>query len=201
VKQDIGSQAVVSGLIPGPFTLLLYACNPKNVFIDFKKDPASLQNALLVLTSFLNDLGHAYLDAGADFITIHEMGGSPGFLGPSKFEQFVLPALQKLISALPAPTVLSVCGNTNKSMQALAEAGANAISVDQTNHISASRLALQDALLFGNLDPVHTIAGGTVEQIRNEVQSVINAGVDAIWPGCDLVPETPLENIKAFIAV
>jgi [methyl-Co(III) methanol-specific corrinoid protein]:coenzyme M methyltransferase len=199
-KQDIGSQAVLSGIIPGAFTLLLYACSPKNVFIELKKDPDAPRDALVVLASFLKEIGHAYLEAGADFITIHEMGGSPGFLGPSRFEQFVLPPLQNMIAALPAPTVLSVCGNTNKSMHVLAQSGANAISVDQMNDLAASRRALTDCLLFGNLDPVHTISGGTLDQIRNEVQSNINAGVDAVWPGCDLVPETPLENIKAFIA-
>ena len=70
---------------------------------------------------------------------MHEMGGSPGFIGPAKFEQFVLPVVKKLNENISAPRVLSVCGNTNTSMHLLAQAGADAISVDQTNDLAASR--------------------------------------------------------------
>ena len=42
------------------------------------------------------------------------MGGSPGFIGPAKYEQFVLPAEKLLIEKLPKPRVLSVCGNVTK---------------------------------------------------------------------------------------
>jgi len=67
------------------------------------------------------------------------MGGSPGVLGPKRFESVVLPHLQALTSALPGPVVLSACGNTNGSMHLLAASGAEALSVDQTNDLAKSR--------------------------------------------------------------
>lgn len=196
VKNDIGGDAVISGMIPGPYTLLLYLCNPKNLFIEMKKEPQAVIDALFHLSSFLSQIGQAYRKAGADFITVHEMGGSPGFIGPAKFEQFVLPALKRLNAEIPAPRVLSVCGNTNKSMQLLAQAGADAISVDQTNDLAASRAVLKDTLLFGNVDPVQTLFRGDKGQVAEAVVGAKEAGVDAVWPGCDLVPQTPIENIK-----
>jgi [methyl-Co(III) methanol-specific corrinoid protein]:coenzyme M methyltransferase len=66
------------------------------------------------------------------------------------------------------------------------------------NDLSASRTMLNGTLLFGNLDPVNTLFKGTTDGIRDAVQTAIQAGVDAVWPGCDLVPQTHLENIKAF---
>lgn len=199
VKKKFGNDVVLSGMIPGPYTLLLYICHPRNLFIEMKKDPQPVIDAVFHLSSFLSQLGAAYFNAGADFITIHDMGGSPGFIGPSKFERFAFPALKQLISELTMPTVLSVCGNTNKSMNLLAQTGATAISVDQTNDLVASRAALKDVLLFGNLDPMHTLSQSMPGEIQNAVQSAINAGVDAVWPGCDLVPQTPIQNIKTFI--
>lgn len=198
VKEELGKEIVISGMIPGPYTLLLYLCHPRKMFIEMKKDPQPVIDAVFLFSSFLAKLGAAYRDAGADFITIHEMGGSPGFIGPAKFEQFVFTPLKELITELPAPVVLSVCGNTNKSMDLLGQTGAHAISVDQTNDLTASRAVLNDTLLFGNLDPVHLLAGGTVDDVQSAVQSAIAAGVDAIWPGCDLVPQTPIENLKAL---
>jgi [methyl-Co(III) methanol-specific corrinoid protein]:coenzyme M methyltransferase len=142
----------------------------------------------------------AYRAAGADFITVHEMGGSPGFLGPPAFNQFVLPRLQRLFAALPAPRVLSVCGDTNASMAALAQAGADALSVDQTNDLARSRAALgPEALLFGNLDPIGTLALGDEDGVRRAAEAAIAAGADAVWPGCDLWPEVPAANLRAMV--
>ena len=199
LKEDAGNQIVISGIIPGPYTLLLYLVEPGGLFAEMKREPNSVTDALFGLSSFLAEVGVAYRNAGADFITIHDMGGSPGFIGPAKYEQFVYPAQKLLIAELPAPRVLSVCGNTNKSMHLLAQTSADAISVDQLNDLAASRKILTDTLLFGNIDPVATLSHGDEADITEAVRGAKGAGVDAVWPGCDLVPQTPIENIKSFI--
>ncbi|HSJ87211.1 MAG TPA: uroporphyrinogen decarboxylase family protein, partial [Anaerolineales bacterium] len=126
---------------------------------------------------------------------------SPGFIGPTMFEQFVFPSVQQLISRLPGTTVLSVCGNTNRAVGLLARTGADALSVDQTNDLMVSRAMLEDILLFGNLDPVATLEQGDESEIAAAVRGAKEGGVDAVWPGCDLAPLTPIENVKALIAV
>ena len=198
LKADIGSEVVISGILPGPYTLLLYLIDLGGLFVEMKREPVAVQEALRQLSMFLSQIGSAYRTAGADFITVHEMGGSPGFIGPAKFEQFVFPAVKQLIADLPKPAVLSVCGNTNKSMHLLDLVSANAISVDQTNDLAASRAAMNNTLLFGNLDPVQTLAHGTSSEIQSAVQLAIHRGADALWPGCDLLLQTPLENLKLF---
>jgi len=195
VKDDIGKDIVISGLIPGAYTLLLYICNPANLFTEMKKEPQAVMDALFHLSSFLAHIGNAYRDAGADFITIHDMGGSAGFIGPSKYEQFVFPAEKDLIERLPKPCVLSVCGRMDKSLHLLAQTGADAISVDQLTDLTAAREALKDVLLFGNLDPVETLYRGDEAQVAEAVSKAKEAGVDAVWPGCDLVPQTPIQNM------
>ena len=198
LKEDIGDQAAIGGMIPGPYTLLLLIVEPGKMFLEMKKEPQVVHDALMHLSSFLAQVGVDYRDAGADFITIHDMGGSPAFIGPARYEQFVLPAEKSLIEKLPKPRVLSVCGNVSKSMHLLAETGADAISLDQTVDLAAARSALKDTLLFGNLDPVQTLWQGDPAGVREAVISAKEAGVDAIWPGCDLVPQTPIQNIKSM---
>lgn len=200
LKEDIGQDAVIGGLLPGPYTLLLFLIEPGGLFAEMKREPTAVADALFHLSSFLANVGTAYREAGADFMTIHDMGGSPGFIGPAKYEQFTYPAEKLLIAELPAPCVLSVCGNTNKSMHLLAETGAEAISVDQLNDLRASRQLLTGKLLFGNIDPVATLSQGHEQEIKEAVRTAKEAGVDAIWPGCDLVPQTSIENLKAFAA-
>jgi MtaA/CmuA family methyltransferase len=200
LKEDVRKEIVVGAFVPGPFTLLTLVMNVQDVYASLRKPSEAMTNALAKLTRVLVQSAQAYRDAGADLITIHEMGGSPGVIGPKSFELVVLPHLQTLIAALPHPNVLSVCGRTNNAMTLIAKAGADAISVDQTNNLAESRLALgPDALLFGNIDPVGVLANGTVEDVRRAVDSAIESGVNAVWPGCDLWPLVPLENLKALV--
>jgi [methyl-Co(III) methanol-specific corrinoid protein]:coenzyme M methyltransferase len=199
LKSEIGSEVVISGIIPGPYTLLLYLIDPSSLFTEMKREPNLVQEALSQISSFLTQVGAAYRTAGADLITIHDMGGSPGFIGPVRFEQFVFPSVRQLIGDLPGPVVLSVCGNTNKSMVLLGQTGATAISVDQTNDLAASRQTLRNICLFGNIDPVATLYQGGEAEIMEAVHGAKDAGVDAIWPGCDLVIQTPAGNIESLI--
>ena len=198
LAHDIGTDVVISGIIPGPYTLLLYLIEPGGLFTEMKREPDSIHAALRNLSSFLVQIAHTYRDAGADFITVHEMGGSPGFIGPAKFEQFVFPAVKQLVAELPKPTVVSVCGNVSKSLHLLSEIGTNAISIDQTTPLHTARETLKDTLLFGNLDPVETLWQGDENQITGSVQAAKEAGADAVWPGCDLVIQTPIQNLVAF---
>ena len=126
------------------------------------------------------------------------MGGSPAFLGPVKYEQFVLPAEKLLIEKLPKPRVLSVCGNVTSSLHLLAQTGADAISIDQTVDLTTARIALKDTLLFGNIDPAETLYRGDEAKVAASVVRAKEAGVDAVWPGCDLVIQTPIQNIHAM---
>ena len=198
LKEDVGNDVVISGVIPGPYTLLLLVVEAGKMFLEMKKEPAAVTEALFHLSSLLAQIGADYRDAGADFITIHDMGGSPAFIGPAKYEQFVLPAEKLLIEKLPKPRVLSVCGNVTNSLHLLAQSGADAISIDQTVDLAAARLALKDTLLFGSLDPVEALYRGDKAKVAESVIRAKEAGVDAIWPGCDLIVQTPIQNIEAM---
>ena len=84
-------------------------------------------------------------------------------------------------------------------MHLLAQTGARAISVDQTNDLAASHEILGDTCLFGNVDPVATLQQSEAAEITESALRAKAAGVDAVWPGCDMVIQTPIKNIKALI--
>jgi [methyl-Co(III) methanol-specific corrinoid protein]:coenzyme M methyltransferase len=200
LKEDIGDQAVIGAWMPGPFTLMTLLVEPAKLFLEMKREPEIVHGSLKQLSALLSKVGRAYRRAGADYLTIHDMGGSPAFIGPARLEQFVLPALKDLIADLPKPRVLSICGNTNTSIHLIAQAGAEAISVDQTNDLLASRMVVGgETLLFGNVDPVATLSLGSESDVRQAVAASKEAGVDAVWPGCDLALRTPIQNLRAMI--
>ena len=200
LKQRPGAETAVGAWVPGPYTLALQVVSMLEMITAVAKEPEAVGRVLDGLTEVLVEVALAYRQAGADFITVHEMGGSPGFIGPRAFEQLVQPRLKRLLGALPAPRVLSVCGRTNRAMHLLAGCGADALSVDQTNDLAQSRQTVgPDLLLFGNIDPVSTLADGDEEAVRAAVRQAIAGGADAVWPGCDLAPAAPLANLRAMV--
>lgn len=199
LKDDVGDGIVLGGYLPGPFTLLSLLVETGALYQSLRKSPETVRAALQYLTQVIASSGSAYREAGADFLTVHEMGGSPGAVGPKVFESIVLPHLQTLFAALPRPAVLSCCGRTNGAMKLLVASGADALSVDQTNELAASRAEVPEALLFGNLDPVALLGQGTPGTVKEAVAAAIHAGADAVWPGCDLFLDTPLENMHALV--
>ena len=199
LKEDVGNEIVIGAWIPGPFTLLSLLVETMALYTSMRRKPEKVHPALEIVTQVLASVGNAYHQAGADFLTIHEMGGSPGALGPRLFESIVLPHVQTLTSALPRPVVLSACGRTNGTMKLLAASGADALSVDQTNDLAASRQDVPDVMFFGNLDPVGLISQGTPAEITEAVKGAVRSGADAVWPGCDLYLQTPLENLRALV--
>jgi [methyl-Co(III) methanol-specific corrinoid protein]:coenzyme M methyltransferase len=199
LKEDVGKEIVIGAWVPGPFTLLSLLVETGALYMSMRRSREALHSTLEFLSQVLAGVGNAYHKAGADFLTVHEMGGSPGALGPRLFESIVLPHLHALISALPRPVVLSACGRTDGTIKLLAASGADALSVDQTNDLAKSREELPDMLLFGNLDPVRLISQGTPLQITEAVVGAVRSGADAVWPGCDLYPQTPLENLRTLV--
>jgi [methyl-Co(III) methanol-specific corrinoid protein]:coenzyme M methyltransferase len=191
--------AAVGAWVPGPFTLgwQLYGMEG---WMELVVEPERLALRLALLAVVLARVAAAYRAAGADFLTIHEMGGSPQVIGPRAFRRQVVPALQRLIGLLPAPVVLSVCGDTNAVIGELAACGAAALNVDHRNDLARTRSILGPGpLLFGNLDPVGVLAQGTPEHVAETVGAIAAAGADALWPGCDLWPDIPEANFRALM--
>lgn len=198
--QSAGQQALVGAWVPGPFTLALYLVDGEALLNQIVEEPAAVSASLAQLADFIARVGRAYLDAGADFITVHEMGGSPGYVGLRTFRRVVQAPLQQLLQALPAPRVLSMCGKLDAALGLLAGLAAEAINIDHLTDAAAARAALAPGqLLFGNIDPEGVLAHGTPAQVRAAVLTAA-AHVDAIWPGCDLDLSAPDANLLAMVA-
>lgn len=197
---DVGREIAIGAWVPGPMTLAMYLLDPEAIMASIVENSDVLRRRLESLALILAEVAGAYRKAGADFITIHEMGGSPGYLGPATFKRLVLPQLQRLIASIPEPCVLSICGRTARALEAISQTGAAALSLDELSDVPLTRSALgSESVLFGNIDPVGVLAYGDKEDVDRAVDEAVAAGIDAIWPGCDLWPATPFENIQAMV--
>jgi [methyl-Co(III) methanol-specific corrinoid protein]:coenzyme M methyltransferase len=128
------------------------------------------------------------------------MGATSDVLSPRVFKSLILPPLQKVIKEISAYSVLHICGKTNDIVTSMMDAGPAAISVEQKNDVAESRKKLgNDALIFGNVDAYNVLVSGSEDLVRATIRKCIDDGVSAVWPGCDIWPTVPPQNMKAMM--
>jgi [methyl-Co(III) methanol-specific corrinoid protein]:coenzyme M methyltransferase len=200
IKQDIGTEAPIGTYVLGPFTLAGQIMELNDLLkLSFKK-PDKIGKLLDLLAGAVIQVAAEYEKAGADYITVREMGATSDVLSPRVFKSLILPYLTKIFAKLTVPSVLHICGKTNDIVPFMAESGAKAISVDQKNDVAESRKKLgEKALIFGNYDPYNVLVSGSPDLIRRTMKKCMDDGVSAVWPGCDIWPTVPPENMKAML--
>ncbi len=174
----------VGAWVLGPYTLAGQLFELDDLFKKSFKKPDAVHRALDVLEDFLIDLAALYREAGADYMTVREMGGGGDILSPRMFGSLIEPHLRKVSAALDSPKILHICGDTNLIMEQMADFGADAISADQKNDLRETRKKLgQDVILLGNLDPYNVLVAGSPEDIEAALEDILDSGVNAVWPG------------------
>jgi [methyl-Co(III) methanol-specific corrinoid protein]:coenzyme M methyltransferase len=167
--------------------------------LSFKK-PDKVGKLLDLLADAIIMIAKEYEKTGIDYITVREMGATSDVLSPRVFKNLIQPYLKKIFSELKVSNVLHICGKTNDIAGFMVESGAKAISVDQKNDVAETRKKIgSEALLFGNYDPYNVLVSGTTSVVKETMRKCIDNGVSALWPGCDIWPTVPPENIKAMI--
>jgi len=126
-------------------------------------------------------------------------------LSPKTFKEMIQPRLTRILEAWRPPKVLHICGSTDLLVemmwQVVTDSGAQAVSFDIKNDLRESRKKLgSDALILGNWDvfKLPCAEETTVEQAVEGIKENIDAGVDAVWPGCDMWPDIKDENFRAI---
>ncbi|MDA8078997.1 MAG: hypothetical protein M0Z79_08680 [Nitrospiraceae bacterium] len=200
LKADIGNNVAVGSYVLGPFTLAGQIMELNDLLkLSFKKADKVAQ-LLDVMADALVIVAKEYEKAGVDYITVREMGATSDVLSPRVFRNLILPPLQKVIRAISGFSVLHICGKTNDIVTAMMDAGPTAISVEQKNDVAESRKKLgSDALIFGNFDPYNVLVSGSEELVRSTMRKCIDDGVSAVWPGCDIWPTVPPQNMTAMM--
>ena len=179
-----------------PFEVLCTVYNFDHMRADMKSGKvglcALLENILELQTAY----GKALADAGADVMML--VDGTSQTLASRQFQEFSAPYTTRLIGALDMPCILHICGNPQRLIRDMAATGARGLSLDWPVDIAKARQDAPDAAFVGNLN-VTTLQAGTPGDVVEMVEKARAAGVDVIAPGCGIMPQTPLENIRAYV--
>lgn len=125
------------------------------------------------------------------------------------YSEIILPAERELFSRVRrrgVRTMLHQCGEIRNQIGLYAGAGADCISIDAGVTLGDARSMLgEKVVLAGNVDVINTVFGGDPDLICKAVSKAVSGLPDPyqgyiLMPSCDLPPDTPLGNVKEFLA-
>jgi [methyl-Co(III) methanol-specific corrinoid protein]:coenzyme M methyltransferase len=186
----------------GPFTqagqILELDLILKGVFKQKEKVEALLDK----LTDMIIKIGQWMQASGCDYITLREPGVAADLLSPRTFKEFIKPRLTRILAAWESPKLLHICGKTDPLLEMMNECGADGLTVDIKCDVAEARKKLgNDVLFMGNLDtyPMTCDPETPAEKTVAHIKEMIDNGVDAVMPGCDLWPAIIETNMKAAV--
>lgn len=200
VKAQSNGKFALGSWVLGPFTMAGQVIELDVLLKGSAKDRKGVEHFLSKMTDLVIKVAQHYQSLGVDYMNIREMGTGTDLLSPRMWKTLIQPNLQKVFDALKPPRILHICGSTDMIIEMMNDCGADALSVDQKNHVAESRKKLgDDVLLLGNFDPFGTLVQMDPSKVEGVIKKCIDDGVDAVWPGCDLWPQVKRENVEAYV--
>jgi len=200
LKEEIGKQVAIGSWVLGPYTLAGQLLDLSQLAKAAFKKKDLVGKLLDQLAGVLIQIIKIYRKAGADYITVREMGAGPDILSPRMFESLIRPPLRRIFDEIESPKVLHICGDTNAIIDQMVLCGADALSVEKKNNVTETRKKLgPDVLIFGELDAYGVLSQGKPDDVDQAVKEAVERGVNAIWPGCDIWPMVGKENMEALM--
>jgi len=200
LKEEVGNQVAIGSWVLGPYTLAGQLLDLSQLAKAAFKKKDLVGKLLDQLAGVLIQIINISRGAGADYITVREMGAGPDILSPRMFESLIRPPLRRIFDEIESPKVLHICGDTNAIIDQMVLCGADALSVEKKNNVTETRKKLgPDVLIFGELDAYGVLSQGKPDDVDRAVKEAVERGVNAIWPGCDIWPMVPKENMEALM--
>ncbi len=201
LKSHFGDKVMILGKVMGPWTLSYHAYNVQEFLMDTIADPDRVRKSLDTLSEVPILFAKAQLEAGADAIVWadHATGD---LIRNTMYRDFLLWRHQELVPQVPAPVILHCCGRSLDRIEYFRETPFAMYHFESANDPEKMVSGAEDKIrLAGNINNPQLLMQKTPEDVRTEVQRVIDAGVDIIAPECAVPLQTPVENLKTIVAV
>ena len=211
LRRQLKDEVPLLGFAGAPFTLASYMIEggTSRNFAEIKRmmyqSPRLLHSLLEKISDTVIVYLNAQIEAGVHVVQLFDTWA--GELSASDYEEFALLYEQRVFenlhrgpAGLGVPAILYING-CSAILEKMARSGANVLSLDWRINLAEARRRVGDHLaLQGNLDPCALL--GTPETVTAAVRDILKkAGpVGHIMNlGHGILPQTPVENARAFI--
>uniref|UniRef100_A0A7C4GDP3 Uroporphyrinogen decarboxylase (URO-D) domain-containing protein n=1 Tax=candidate division WOR-3 bacterium TaxID=2052148 RepID=A0A7C4GDP3_UNCW3 len=200
-----GDTVPILAYVPAPFTTAQQLVDPEAFLLGLVEDAAGVWRVLELSTRAVVGFCRQLIRAGALPILVDPLA-SGSVISVEHYREFALPAEAEVIRYLhryDLDVVLHICGDTTGLVGAMAESGADLLSIDRIG-LDAAIAQVGDRLrIIGNMDTTALWLSTPVE-IAAETARMVETGRRnpkgyVAATGCEVPLATPEENIRAFV--
>ncbi len=203
--KKIVTEAPVSGVIAGPWTIAMGLRGANDLIVDTKMDPQFVHELMQISTEATKSFTEALSEIGVG-VGYSEAPASCNLISPDIYRTYIFPYHQELVSYFKAKKVgigIHICGNANPILEDMVATGASNISVDSgTDLARAAEAARGKAVLIGNV-PTDCFLAESREVMKGAIQDCIKKATNdsgyILAPGCEVPTIAPAEKIDWFM--
>lgn len=201
--ENITEKPVFGGCI-GPFSLAGRLMGMTEIMTEMFLHPDAVFLLLEKCTVFLIGYAEAIKETGVQGLIMAEPAA--GLLAADQCDAFSSSFIKRIVESVQDENFLFVlhnCGNTGQCTESMVETGAGALHFGNAIDLQkAIREVPEHILVMGNLDPVTDFCMATREEVLERTVNLLKKlGKHRnfiLSSGCDVPPQAPLENIRAF---
>jgi len=207
VKDRFGDTVCVTGRTAAPFSSVTLAFGMSETMMLLYDGPEFIHEAARFFEDYQTRFGLDQIQAGADAIWFGDCNGSGHLISPDNYRQFAMEPARRVSDAYKEAGGV-VIYHASEELPAMVDIqaglGFSVLSIGPGLDVEAARKTIGDRVcLSGNVDPLGILARGTPDDVRAEVQRIVNNvsrhGGHLMNSG-EMVPrETPEENVHAFV--
>jgi uroporphyrinogen decarboxylase len=207
VSKHFGARLPVIGFCGAPFTLASYMIEggSSRNYVHTKKmmyaSPAEWDELLRKLVSVVSEYATQQVSAGADVLQIFDSW--VGCLSVEDYRRYVLPRTTELVKTLQKSGVPIIYFGTDSAtlLPSMKQTGAEVIGLDWRIPLDEGWRSIgHDRAVQGNLDPVLLFAGW--KELKSRAEEILQRAGGRPGHifnlGHGILPETPVENVKAL---
>lgn len=203
LRKKYGGKVPIIGKVIGPWTLAYNLYGVENMLLDIILEPGKVAALIKELSHVPIEFAKEQFNAGADIITWGEHVTSD-LVSPQIYQDLVLPIHQKAALELESigPIILHICGNVMDRLEAIKSTGFRLFHLHSHNDVPAALKAVSGKIqLVGGVNNPFTLTQSTPENVRKEVESYLEDGINIISAECAIPCNTPEQNLFALTKI
>lgn len=205
--QAVGREVPVTGALTGPFTTASFLIGTETLVRLTLKNPGAAHELCELACQSALAYARAILATGCT-PSLTDAMCSTTVISPKQFREFGLPYLKRLVNFVHSygrNVTLHICGKTAPIWEAMADTGADCLSLDNAADLGDARAKVGHRVrLMGNVPPSEIMLQGTPSEVRRAVRRCVRKAHQnprglIVASGCSLPVDTPFSNIDAML--
>ena len=201
------TEAIVSAVIAGPWTIAIGLRDAERLLQDAMKDPDYVHELMALCTAASIRFGEAVIPHKVG-LSFSEAPASCSLISPKIYREFIFPYHKQIADHFKEKKVvtgLHICGYADPILEDMVNTGMTNLSIDAPSDLAKALEATRGrAVLIGNID-TNLFYSGSRQEMERAIKNCIALAPDdsgyILSSGCEVPGVAPPEKVAWFMEI